>query len=259
MTGRDRVAPSRGSTGPQSILVAAHAWYGDVIGGSFRLASEFAQSLAEAGDRVTYVCCAPEGGEVRPARETISGVDVRRYPALAKRRSGWGRMQYHVRQTAALVSEVLREGPVDAISGHSPLQTRGAVRAARGRDAYINYTVHSPFDDELQSNWGEGRDPRMAERLAVRAARSIDRRNLKAADRVQTDSRYTLDVLADRHGAWVRTKGVVAPGWVDVDRFRPVENRRAVRRATGVTVGHRPAGVFHAATAGVAHGGRDAG
>ncbi len=48
-------------------LVVDHAWYGDVIGGSFRLASEFAEDLAAAGHWVDYVCCAPDDRPDGPA------------------------------------------------------------------------------------------------------------------------------------------------------------------------------------------------
>ena len=41
----------------QHVAIACHAWYEDDFGGSFRLASEFAEYLASRGHKVTFVCC----------------------------------------------------------------------------------------------------------------------------------------------------------------------------------------------------------
>jgi glycosyltransferase involved in cell wall biosynthesis len=214
------------------IVVVAHAWYTDVIGGSFRLATEFATDLANCGHRVFYVCCAPDSSRGLPAQETIEGVDVRRYPR-PQHRTRWGRLRHHVAATADLVAEIHSRQAVDAISGHSPLQFRGAMQAVRsdGR-IFRNYTVHSPFDDELMSNSPDGR-VRWRDRVAARIARHIERRNLQGADLVQTDSHFTLDVLATKYGAQIRNKGTVAPGWVDTEQIRPIQDRRALRQSLG--------------------------
>jgi glycosyltransferase involved in cell wall biosynthesis len=58
-----------------------------------------------------------------------------------------------------------------------------------------------------------------ARRLVARAAGWIERRNLAMADRVQTDSQYTLRVLQRKHPRQVGDKGRVVPGWVDFNRY----------------------------------------
>jgi glycosyltransferase involved in cell wall biosynthesis len=219
-------------TAPRHILVAAHAWYGDVIGGSFRLASEFAEFLAEQGHYVTYVCCAPSSDRTIDERECSRGVHVCRYFPAPHRSSGIGRLRHHVAQSARLVKKLICDRPVNAISGHSPLQFLGATRAMSHSSAFKNYTVHSPFDDELLSN-ALVEKQKVRHRLAGRIARWIDGRNVRIADRVQTASRYTLDVMTAKHGSAVREKGVVAPGWVDAELFRPMDDRRRVRQELG--------------------------
>lgn len=199
------------------ILVVAHAWYGDLIGGTFRLASEFAEDLAAAGHDVDYVCCAPADLGAFPECERINGLNVHRYPALRRRSWPIGRMLHHVRQTARIVDWLLREHSYAAVSGHSPLQSRGAFNVMRRRQpaAYLNYTVHSPFDDEMVAN---AKRP-LARRQVARVAGWIDRRNLGMTDRVQTCSQYTLNVLKRKHPRQVADKGRVAPGWVAYDRY----------------------------------------
>ncbi|MEQ9411984.1 MAG: glycosyltransferase [Fuerstiella sp.] len=212
------------------ILVACHAWYGDMIGGAFRLATDFARDLAASGQQVSYVCCAtsPEA----PRHEQQDGVRIYRYSPPPPEMAGVQKLMYHVRQTRAVVRSIHHVNRVHALSSHSPLQGLGAAIALNRQAVFKNYTVHSPFDDELLSNLGPG-GPTLLQRLVGRAARWVDRRNIVLADRVQTVSRYTLQNLQQKYGRCVTEKGVVAPGWVEADRFRPVPDRRALRSQLG--------------------------
>ncbi|MFG0332235.1 MAG: glycosyltransferase family 4 protein, partial [Maioricimonas sp. JB049] len=213
------------------VLVVAHAWYGDVIGGSFRLASELAESLANAGHRVTYVCCSPEAGPA-PALETVGNVELRRYPLPARSLTVAGRLWSHVSRTARLVADVHRKSPIDVVCGHSPLQFWGATRALRRHRVVRNYTVHSPFDEEVLANTPAGELDLHTRARAVAAA-WIDRCNLDAADRVQTISSYTLKTMTGKHGRRVQQKASVVPGWVDAERFRPAGPKHWLRQAKG--------------------------
>jgi glycosyltransferase involved in cell wall biosynthesis len=212
------------------ILVVAHAWYGDLIGGTFRLASEFASDLAAAGCDVDYICCAPADLGPFPEHERINGLTVHRYPALRRRSWPIGRMLHHVRHTARIVEQLAAGSAYAAVSGHSPLQSRGAFNVMRRRQpqAYLNYTVHSPFDDEMVAN---AKRP-LARRQVARVAGWIDRRNLAKADRVQTCSQYTLKVLQQKHPRQVADKGRVAPGWVDFDRYAGARKSEPGSRTT---------------------------
>ncbi len=214
------------------ILIACHAWYHDTLGGSFRLASEFAEYLAEQGHRVSYVCCAKDPGYDGPLRENIGRVDVVRYRPSAKPMGGFARLRFHLRESRKLVTMLNRECPVQAVSGHSPLQALGAMQALKHGSVHANYTVHSPFDDELLSN-SVGDRPGLAQRIASLMARRVDRRNCQLADQVQCDSRYTLSLMAQRHRRAVENKGLVAPGWVESTRFVPADNRLTARMALG--------------------------
>lgn len=211
------------------IVVACHAWYDDLIGGSFRLASEFAEHLAAQGHSVSYVCCAtsPE----LPSTESVRGVDLHRYSTPPQGMSRIVRLSYHVRETRRLVAALHNASPIHAVSSHSPLQGLGAAQALRRTGAFINYTVHSPFDDELTSNNGSANSLR--QKIIGAVARRIDRRNVQLADVVQTDSEYTQQDFRRKYRRSMSAKGIVAPGWVEADQFQPVEDRRAARRELG--------------------------
>ena len=130
------------------VLVACHAWYGDVIGGSFRLASEFAEHLANQSYPVSYVCCAKTTDCSEPGEETVNGVRVFRYRPCERPQGGFARLRFHLRQTRQLVQSIHANRPVQVISAHSPLQALGAIQALKQHPVFSNYTVHSPFDDE---------------------------------------------------------------------------------------------------------------
>lgn len=213
-------------------LVACHAWYGDMIGGAFRLATEFAEHLAESGFRVSYVCCSTDDGSAAAIPDQHNGVDIYRYSPPTQRLSGLQKLRYHVSQTSRVVRTVHQTFPVDVLSSHSPLQGLGSVRVLAKEGAFCNYTVHSPFDDELLSNTGNA-GPSLGQRLAGRVARWVDYRNVALAHRVQTDSQYTLNNLQQKHARVLGRKGIVAPGWVELEQFRPVADRLSVRRQLG--------------------------
>ncbi|TWU27161.1 GDP-mannose-dependent alpha-(1-6)-phosphatidylinositol monomannoside mannosyltransferase [Novipirellula galeiformis] len=214
------------------LIVACHAWYDDMIGGSFRLASEFAIDLANRGHRVSYVCCAAPGKECLPAQEVVDGVQVHRYSPPAAGTSGRGRMAHHVQQTRMLVEQLDAKNPIVAVSSHSPLQGLGAAKALHSRkNVLINYTVHSPFDDELLSNVAGNIS--IATRLSIWMAGRVERRNCALADRVQTLSQFTMDQIAKKYGSVVKGKGIVAPGWVETERFQPAEDRGLLRSQLG--------------------------
>jgi glycosyltransferase involved in cell wall biosynthesis len=110
------------------------------------------------------------------------------------------------------------------------LQFLGAARQLRGA-AFKTFLVHSPLDDELLANTS-GRAGAWR-RLTSRLGRWVDARCVAWADRIQTASCYTLESMIEKHGSTVRNKGVVAPGWVDADRFRPIADRAGTRRQLG--------------------------
>jgi glycosyltransferase involved in cell wall biosynthesis len=210
------------------VLIVSHAWYGDVIGGAFRLASEFAEHLATTGHQVSYVCCAATNESAKVQTEEICGVRISRYKQDQVRRNGVSRMWYHVRQTERLVRQIHAADPVHVVSGHSPLQMLGAIRCL-GPQVPATYTVHSPFDDEMASNRSAG----LMNSFAVRLARWADRWIVAKCKSVQTDSAYTLRSMTTKHGQSVLQKGVVAPGWVETNQFHPASNRSELRRKLG--------------------------
>ncbi len=214
------------------IIVASHAWYDDVVGGAFRLASEFAEHLAGQGHRVSYLCCAKDAEGSLPTREHVREVDVVRYRPSAKPLGGLARLRFHLRESRKLVAMLNQERAIQFVSGHSPLQALGTMQALKRESVHVSYTVHSPFDEELLSN-ASGDRPGFVQKIASLVARRVDRRSCQLADQVHCISNYTLSVMKQRHRKAVGNKGLVAPGWVATARFTPADNRLTARMAMG--------------------------
>lgn len=225
-------------TGPetkprQSVLIASHAWYDDLIGGAFRLASEFAEDLASRGHDVAFVSAATD--DAQPRRENVRGVDLYRYQPPAATLSRFKKLKAHIAKTSSCVRDVLNDRHVDVINGHSPLQFRGCLDTVRTHGIRSVYTVHSPFDAEMTSNLGEPHGlVRRLKRFATGwVGRTVERKNIAAASVVHTLSDYTRTTLREKHDVALGAKVAVAPGWVDYERFRPTADRDALRSQLG--------------------------
>lgn len=227
----DRFQSSPDSDGVSgAVLIACHAWSYELVGGSFKIATELAQYLAARGRRVLYVCGSREREPVNPT--IVDGVELWRYPYPQSPSPHPANVLGHVWGVYGLSKQILRDTPVSCLNGHTPLQFLGASLAVRRQSSRQVYSVHSPFAEELGAGWHTGRRP-LAQRLALRLARQVDRRNFRRATLVQAYSQFTADLLAKQHGEKVAGKTLVTPGWVDVERFHPVEDVATIRTMLG--------------------------
>lgn len=211
---------------PQTVLIVAHAWYDDLYGGAFRVATELARGLARAGWNVIYVCW---NASDRPAQETIDGVNVRRYrlPASAIARP---RFWQHVVGARTLIKQLCHGTEIVAVSGHSPLQYLGALQAIGSKAGVrLSYVVHSPFADEQLAASGL-RPASWGLQLRALIGSFVDGWCLRGSTVSQTLSHYTATLLTRRYGAKVGNACIVCPGWVDVARFQPSADRQVVRK-----------------------------
>ncbi len=211
------------------ILVASHAWYGDLIGGAFRLASEFAEYLASREYEVTFVCCQTSASQPLGLSHHSSGVNLFRYPPPRTKSLAVGRMWHHVKRTQDAVIEMQNKGCFEYASLHSPLQALGALSATQSSDTRSVLTVHSPFDDEIGGNIRPG----LNRWASMKIARVIDGRCCRGAETVQCASQYTLKTLSQKYPRSLADKGLVSPGWVDTAQFTPAKSRLDLRNDLG--------------------------
>jgi glycosyltransferase involved in cell wall biosynthesis len=70
--------------------------------------------------------------------------------------------------------------------------------------------------------------------LALSVLRWLETMTYRSAQIIQTDSRYTLEVLHKDYPSMVANKGVAAPLWVDLDRFSFCQDKSIPRKRLGL-------------------------
>lgn len=200
----------------------------EVPSGSTRLAWDEALHLARLGHEVWVV--GPSLSAAEPIREARDGVNVLTYPVPRFGLLDPRRVSAHQHRTAALLRRHL-PGPPDVIHGHAPLQYEGALAVA-GAQTRTAYTVHSPARLEMLVAPAESAFAAVRRRIAAEAMGRVERRVLDATSLILGNSAYTQRLLTSEHGlAPERTR--VIPGWVDLSRFRPSNDRAALKRTLG--------------------------
>lgn len=220
-------SPRRGATRPLRIVVPALWYYPDRPSGSSRLAYDEARYLAAQGHDVWLVGMGEGRGQ---AEASLDG----RLHVLRYRRPPWAAFDpfAHARAVRQLLRRYI--GPhVDLVHAHMLLPGAAAFQFFAGR-ARTCYSLHSPVRAELTET-ARRAAPHEAFRLRFAAlVRSrLERRLLQVADTVTCDSEYARRLAVRLHGDQVAARLRVASGWVDLSRFRILEDRVGAQRALG--------------------------
>ena len=198
-------------------------------GGSTRIAWDEALQLTRLGHDVWVVAPDVVGGA--PEREEHDGIQVLRYPLPTYAALDPRRASAHQRATATLLRNQLKR-PIDVVHGHSPLQYAGAFSAASPRTRLV-YTVHSPAALEAKASAPAAAGfARVRVRAQAAMLRRVERKILDRSQVVHVLSAYTERLLVDEH-ALAPERMTRIPGWVDLERFKPVGDRIGLRGSLG--------------------------
>lgn len=189
--------------------------------GAERVLAAHCLGLAKRGHAV-YLFAGARG---RPlgAVEEVQGVKVYRY------RRFFGSCAGSFRRFRALARQVR----FDVLIFHQPLSAFGALLTRRHRDIPRAYVFHSPWAEEYAV-----RSARGGLRVQVgRLLRQIlERHVLGACRKIFVLSRFMEARLLNAHPG-LESRVTLLPGGVDLDRFRPADDRRAAKTALGVPSG----------------------
>lgn len=213
----------------RSVVIPMFRFHPDAPSGSTRIAWDESLQLARAGHDVWVVAPDVLGG--MPEREERDGVHVLRY--VQPRHAAWDprRASAHQDATGGLLRRYLTE-PIDVLHGHAPLQYAGALAAASPRTRLV-YTVHSPAALEALASAPEARGlTRVRVRAQAAMLRRVERSFLERTQVVHVLSAYTERLLLEEH-ALEPGRMTRIPGWVDMERFGPVNDRVGLRRSLG--------------------------
>ncbi|RDI71079.1 glycosyltransferase family 4 protein [Halopelagius longus] len=197
------------------LLVAAHDFYPDPgSGGSGRYVYETTRRLTDRGHEVSVVT-RRRGGV--PARETVDGVEVRRYDLAIADRTAPDILP-QLPDAARAVEAACEDTDPDVLSLQGPVTGALADRAVPD-DVPRSCTFHSPWPTEYLLRTRDGGLPRWRRELNASLRRQLERRLLERADDVVTLSRFMDDQLCGVYGP-VHDAAVV-PGGVDTETYRP--------------------------------------
>lgn len=212
------------------IVVTAIQHDKDSPSGAARIAYDLARFFAGSGREVWIV--APATSMDAPEHECMEGVNLLRYQVPRLHPLNPRRARVHQNGAKTALRRHI-QGPVQVVYGNAPLSYLGACQLY-GERARTCYTVHSPVAKEMDLTWVKATLTNRIRRIAgLYWLNRIERECLERSDCVTALSNYTKDLLREIHGENLTSGIAVIPGWVDLDRFRIIEDRQAAKRSLG--------------------------
>jgi len=199
------------------LVVAAHDFYPDPgSGGTGRYVYETGRALVDRGHSVSVLT--RRRGDV-PDRETVEGIDVRRYDIDVYGAEASDVFAQVPDVAAAVADHVEALGDPDLVSFQGPV-TAALVDAAVPDAVPRSCTFHSPWPTEYAIRTRTTGSPTAEPReFHVRLRAAVEQHVLDRATAAVTLSEYMREQLRETYDDPPPT--AVVPGGVDADRFRP--------------------------------------
>lgn len=198
-------------------------------GGAERVLWEHARGMARRGHAVTVLARAPADAGTCER----DGVRVVLFGARGATSAGFLRASIAAARRAARAA--LARGAIDVLNVYQPLAGAGVLGPAAARGVPILYSFLSPAPLEYRSRERMTRHHLggLTGRLAVAALWALERACLRRATRIHVLSEYSARQLWQLYRI-TRDRLVKIPGGVDLERFRPAEDRDGVRARLGL-------------------------
>jgi len=173
--------------------------------------------------------------EDRPVHITIrnvKGVTEACYGADPKNKTGF--VVSLLKNPSILHGHFLKKGAFDAIICHQPFTSLALLTKGKLREVPILYVFHSPSHEEyLVSNEGRCCLINFPQVLGRRIVESFC---LRRAKRIMVLSNYMKNKLVSIHRVLPHLV-IVNPGGVDLDRFKPPQDRFQLKKELGLPIG----------------------
>jgi glycosyltransferase involved in cell wall biosynthesis/SAM-dependent methyltransferase len=194
-------------------------------GGAERLLWEHARGLARRGHAVTVLGRAADGTATTLVRE---GVRLVLFAVGRRTRAGFLREAVLAARRAARA--VLAEAPVDVLNVYQPLAGYGVLGlpAARGRPVLYTFLSPAPLEYRSRERMTRHHVGGVTGWLGAAALWGLERACLRRASRIQVLSDYSAGQLWQLYRL-AADRLVKIPGGVDLEVFRPADDRAAVR------------------------------
>jgi len=210
------------------VLMVADVSPSAAEGGGTRMLWEQSERLVARGHDVRVVCRAPADGN--PSIAERQGVQIRSFGV--DRRTARGFILSSVLGARRAVALELEKERADVLHVHQPLVGYGVLTSAAARGLPRLYSFHSSAPLEYRSRRGMTAHHRggLAGRLGLAALWGVERACVRRATAIHVLSDYSSELLWKLYRV-PRDRVVKIPGGTDTARFRPAEDRAAVRKA----------------------------
>jgi len=207
-------------------------------------------SAASGAERVLYEQCtrlARKGHEVhlltrrlpfhQSQGETIDGVKEWRYSFNKKLPYPFLRSTFH--NCRSSFNSLQSNSSFDIINFHQPFSAVGVLSSRASRGMPTIYTCHSLSFEEYASQSSTPINFRewASFRMQLIGRKLLEKRVLSKSDHIVVLSEYTKGKLKKAYGI-SPAKIHIIPGGVDLNRFRPHEDKQALRNRLGIPNGH---------------------
>ena len=202
-----------------------------VIGGAERVLYEQTTGLARRNHPVHVLT--RRLLEHEQADETVEGVREWRYQVdqASNLRFFLSTLAYGLRR----FEELQKQFSFDLINGHQPFSAWAALRSPIAKEIPFVYTCHSLSFEEFVTRQKRPDDlrGRLLHSFNKGLRKWVERRVLTAARRVIVLSEFTKRKLTTIYGL-PEDKVAIIPGGVDIQRFQPLQSKKAGREKLGL-------------------------
>lgn len=205
------------------------------IGGTYSYIYELGRRLAARGHRVEVIA-STRSSEVDTVTE-LDGIRVHSY-VFRRLNPVYSTLQ-HLSHTVRLFRAIADEEPVDVLAIHESQLGYRLARGPLGRSVCQVPTFHAPvfLEFRLNTGWRIKAERSALKRAVMRATeppleywqRRFEQGVLEAANGIVVLSEYSKGHIERQFPSVDLGKVRIVPGGVDVERFRPPSDRRAVR------------------------------
>lgn len=216
------------------ILILTQNWFGDVSGGSQRVATEQALHLKKQGHEV--VVCAGRMRFRDPRMTRIFGVQLYRYGSPVAR-FFLGSSLTDLVFLPALIRKLAKEKSFDCVIAHHAYP--GYAFVCSNIVAPLLYVFHASTAREAAVEvpiyWKRGVRrlfAAFATDIFIRLTTYIERTVLSCAERIVVFSQFSFDLLEETYSKQ-SLKAEIVPVGVDVHAFQPAKNQEVVRKKLG--------------------------
>jgi glycosyltransferase involved in cell wall biosynthesis len=214
-----------------SILCINQFFYPDHAGGVERVTHETVRRLAARGHSVDLVGLRTRQGT--PDTEVIDGVRVHRYGHDRARRAAGHRTAAALFRSGPVVRALVDAKPFDVILSQHYFPYYAYQRAVRRRPGPEVLTFHASYWREHGLEGPDRPVGRPADWVFGRFARHTEVACLRRADRVVVLSEFSREQVATYY-PFAEAKTLKIPGGVDLERFRPADDRLGAKAALGL-------------------------